>query len=484
MYEKNKSGIYLKIRFKFAETTGKLSKPVVKLGRGAGKSFPGFLFLKLGSYSSLKELAKKPSIGTIMITGTNGKTTTTKFTSMLLERDANISYNFESNTLNAIVTGLLADKIDLGIFEYGIRDILHAIPDTVCELVNPVGVVYTNISREHSQVAGAKNPFKDYFRAKQLLSLPMKRGVIICNADDPRTAYIGKEKESDVHVTYYGFDLDLEDRIPLTDNVLCPACGNNLIYSKYYMNHRGFYSCKCGFSRPEPDIKITKLVRSPYKWNVTIEGSLYNYSTDTDVSVNSTLDLPPFGIHNVYNVVCAVTNYISFTPCPENVEKTIQMTFKNMDMSILPPGRFEIFKILDKLVGIGQGDNGDAMRANMQFMENYVDKDFEIIYTAPDEGEEEIFEDHINSIKTGTPQKIYVIPGRKSIEAAQNYYKEIKKSFKAEFYPVLYDEMNKKIDTIIELILNSDAKYMLVSGCGPEEYMWKQLKERCKSIVN
>jgi hypothetical protein len=40
----------------------------------------------------------------------------------------------------------------------------------------------------------------------------MKNGIIFCNADDPRTAYIGQEKEADTLVTYYGFDIDLVDK--------------------------------------------------------------------------------------------------------------------------------------------------------------------------------------------------------------------------------------------------------------------------------
>ena len=35
--------------------------------------------------------------------------------------------------------------------------------------MDPVGVVYTNVSREHSQVAGVKNPFQEYLKAPVLL---------------------------------------------------------------------------------------------------------------------------------------------------------------------------------------------------------------------------------------------------------------------------------------------------------------------------
>ena len=44
----------------------------------------------------------------------------------------------------------------------------------------------------------------------------MKKGIVISNADDPRTAYIGKSKEEDVGVSYYGLDIDMEDKTPIT----------------------------------------------------------------------------------------------------------------------------------------------------------------------------------------------------------------------------------------------------------------------------
>ena len=175
-------GLSGKIRCKTAKISGKLAKKLVKAGKGMGKSFPGYLFLQIGSNECLRELAKVPSVGSIIVTGTNGKTTTTKLISLLLENDAPISYNYDSNTLNAITTGLLSDNIDFGVFEYGIRDIEHAFPDEVCKLVAPIGVVYTNVSREHSLVAGVSNPFNKYLKAKELLCTPMKSGIVICNA--------------------------------------------------------------------------------------------------------------------------------------------------------------------------------------------------------------------------------------------------------------------------------------------------------------
>lgn len=172
------------LRYNFAKFMGKMAAIGASYGSGMGKSFPGWLFFKFGTYESLNDLANELAIGSILITGTNGKTTTTVLTTKLLSNDIDIDYSFESNTINAIATGLLKGSADLGVFEYGIRDLTHGIPDTVQRLVNPVGVVYTTISREHTQIKGIKNPFNDYYKAKSLLSENMNKGVIITNADD------------------------------------------------------------------------------------------------------------------------------------------------------------------------------------------------------------------------------------------------------------------------------------------------------------
>lgn len=480
-------GLSQNIRCITAHLVGRSSKYLIKLGSGMGKSFPGHIYLRIGGLGCVNRLSKNLDIGSIIITGTNGKTTTTRITILLLANDTNIVYNYESNTINAIVTGLLNGKADLGVFEYGIRDVKHAIPDTVSRAVEPVGVVYTNVSREHSRVSGVKNPFKEYLHAKQLLSTPMKRGVVVANADDPRTTYIGKGKEEDVKVNYYGLDLDLEDKTPLTGDVFCPICNEELTYTKRYLNHRGIYTCSCGFSRPEPDLKLIHLDAGKDRWKVNLEGNVYNYSTDKVVKVDVPVDLPAFGVHNLYNLLCAAMTYVTFTPHPERIKKTVQDICASLDLSILPPGRFEIFKIegeSDKTVGMGQGDNGDALKANIQFMQAYTGADIAgqtaFIYTTPDEGEEEIFEDHLSSLISFNPSMVHVVPGRESVEAARGYYEIIKEKLPADFYPLSHKDMDKRISKIKELVQESPYKYVVVSGCGPEQYMWGNLKNSCK----
>ncbi len=73
------------LMYNLAKGMGKLGSKVVGLKGGMGKSFPGWLFLKVGTYEGLNNLSKEPEIGSIILTGTNGKTTTTTMLIKLLK---------------------------------------------------------------------------------------------------------------------------------------------------------------------------------------------------------------------------------------------------------------------------------------------------------------------------------------------------------------------------------------------------------------
>ena len=469
------------IKFNIAKLSGKVAYHLAKHGPGSGGTYPGYIFKKIGGPESIQKIASDLNTGSVLVNGTNGKTTTTTLLIKLMSNDVQIRSSYENNTLNAIVTAILNQEGDLGIFEYGIRDAAHGIPNTVQKLINPIGVVYTTISREHIQVAGVKNPFNSYYNAKKLLSEGMQEGVVVTNCDDPRTAFIGLNKEKDVKVNYYGIATDVIEDIG-DKSVECPKCGRLLDYSHFYLNHRGIYACECGFKRPEPNVKLTDIEFSSSSWDLTIEGELFNYVVSENIKFNLKLNVPPFGLHNIYNTLASITAYATFTPKVENIETTAKKVFNNLDMSFIPTGRFEVVDIGDKLVGLGQGDNGDALKINTMFMKLYLDGPLEFIYTTPDEYEDEIFEDHYEIIKSMNPGHVIVLPGRKSIKKAEEYYNIIKKDYPdADFYPLGYDEMKMKIEKLHELAINSDYEYVIMSGCGEEQAMWGEIK---KKIIN
>ena len=103
-------------------------------------------------------------------------------------------------------------------------------------------------------------------------------------------------------------------------------------------------------------------------------------------------------------------------------------------------------------------------------MNQFIDGPLEFIYTTPDVDEEEIFEDHFKVIKAMNPAHVIVVPGRESIEKAEEYYNIIKEEYPdAEFYPLSYEEMTKRI---------TDYDYVIMTGCGEEQAMWESIKQK------
>ena len=462
-----------------AKFSGKVTTALSKFSPGQGKSMPGYVFYRVGGNDAVSEIANDLDLGSVILTGTNGKTTTTTLLSKLMSKDVNIRLSLENNTINALITAIINQKGDMGIFEYGIRNKKYGIPDTVQKLVNPIGVVYTTISQEHTVVNGVENPFEEYWEAKYLLSKNMNHGVLVVNCDDPNTAAIGLNKEKDIPVNYFGFDVDLED----FDNrdVKCPKCGKNLEYSKKFLGHRGIYSCSCGFKRPEPDVRLTDFKLNDDNWEITIVGDVYNHFASKNVQFKTNLIVPPFGAHNIYNTLASITAYVSYTPKLDNFQYNIEELFNNLDMSIIPPGRFEIIPVNNKKIGIGQGDNGDAFRMNARLIGLYREGPLELIYTTPDTLEDDIFNDHLYVIKKLNPEHIIVTPGRKSVEKAEEYYNIIKKEFSdAEFVPIEYDDMDERISRVTDIALNSDYDCVMISGCGEEIAFWQTIKDNLK----
>lgn len=169
-----------------------------------------------------------------------------------------------------------------------------------------------------------------------------------------------------------------------------------------------------------------------------------------------------------------------YSETPDEINEKLASYYNNLTFNILPPGRFEIIDYQNKKVGLGQGDNGDALNANANlFLQEIKSKPYEFIYSTPDVNEEEIFKDHLEVIKNHNPDFITVIPGRVSVDIARNYYEQMKKEgLNCTFYPIEYD-FEKRINEIIKLTQKSEYN-VLITGCGEEQAVWDDVKNKLK----
>lgn len=279
------------MRVTLATLAGRAAGTASRLtGRGA-TSLPGLVGLKVDP--SLIEKRARRLAGSVVVTGTNGKTTTSRFIGSLLTADGRplIHNQSGSNLLRGLAASLLHHRIKPG--TWGLFEVDEATMPEACRRLQPSVVVVTNLFRDQLDRYGELKRSADYLRTG--LQLLPKETTIILNADDPLVASLAKGLPQ--RVLFYG----IEDtkiggtELPHAADSLSTATGELLKYTRVYVGHLGHYAAK-GVKRPKPDVAAT---------SIKLEGlasTAFKLTSPTGTQ-NISLGLP--GLYNVYNALAA-----------------------------------------------------------------------------------------------------------------------------------------------------------------------------------
>jgi lipid II isoglutaminyl synthase (glutamine-hydrolysing) len=286
----------LKPKLALARAVGVVSR---LRGRG-GTSLPGKLLVRMDS-SAIGALAARLPRGSVVVSATNGKTTTAGMAASVL-RCAGISLVHNqagANMAGGIASTLLAaaGRHDTIAGELGLFEVDELWLDRLAAQLHPRVVVLGNLFRDQLDRYGELDTIAERWAGAVSDSGPAAQARLVCNADDPLVADLGRERAD---VVYYGVDDDslaLEGMAHAADTKHCRRCGAPYTFDAVYLGHLGHYHCpSCGQRRPSP----TVLARS-----VTLEGvrsARFQLSTPAgDAEVK--LALP--GLYNVYNALAA-----------------------------------------------------------------------------------------------------------------------------------------------------------------------------------
>ncbi|MEO0213045.1 MAG: MurT ligase domain-containing protein [candidate division WOR-3 bacterium] len=272
---------------------GKFIKDIIKFLRlGDGSTFAGKFILSLDKNFLKKALSKLDLY--ILITGTNGKTTTSNLTSHCLSKKYNITNNKTgSNLIYGIATSFFENIGNIGVFEV---DEFHI--NKVIKYREPDIIAITNLFRDqldrYTEVNKIKTLWKEHFKY-------LKNTKFVINSDDPSLAFIFK----DFNTYFYGLNLSysrLNNIENASDSHYCPNCRIPLSYKKIYYSHLGNYECsKCGFKNPENYIQVDDIKTYGLRGMELKIGQNYYF-----VNVQ--------GFYNAYNVLCSllICNLLNF----------------------------------------------------------------------------------------------------------------------------------------------------------------------------
>ena len=228
-----------------------LAKAAQVMNLGHGSTWPGHLALKINKHF-VQQLIQTTKMKTILVAGTNGKTTTSSLIKCALENNGKKVIQNESgaNLLNGIASTLLLHATIRGnlAYDYAIFEVdENALPKVLTEM-QPDYLVLLNLFRDQLDRYGEVNTIvANWKRAIEKLS---KKTTLILNADDPQVASLG-EKQTTVYFGLQPSQFSTKSIEHAADSVFCPNCNKKLTFTHVAFSHLGDWKCNtCGLKRP------------------------------------------------------------------------------------------------------------------------------------------------------------------------------------------------------------------------------------------
>ncbi|GIW00210.1 Mur ligase family protein [Roseiflexus sp.] len=317
------------IRLLLAVAAGKSTGVASRvLRRGGGTTLPGVVARRIDPLA-LRKLAAALPQGVVLVSGTNGKTTTTRMIAATLADDgrAPLHNRAGANLISGVTATALAgvsfdgrSPARIGLFETDEA----AFPGIAAE-TTPRLVVLHNLFRDQLDRYGEVDTVAKEWRSA-LERLPATTTVLL-NADDPAVAALGEGLSA--RVRFYG----LNDRrhasgaaAQIGDARFCRRCGAPYRYTALFYAHVGHYRCdRCSAARPTPDYALERL---------DLHGVEESMLCLTFPGGAMELHLPLPGLYNAINALAAIAACLELgVPAPR-----IRATLEHFDAAF---GRIE-----------------------------------------------------------------------------------------------------------------------------------------------
>src|SRR5918994_3906906 len=238
-----------------ARAVGSLSR---RSGRGGGTTLPGRLLVGLAP-DAIERLASRLEQGSIVVSSTNGKTTTAGMIAAILQAAGRepVHNRAGSNMHWGVATALLEQSGEEGLFELD-----EAWLPRVAPQLRPRLLVLGNLFRDQLDRYGELERVADEW-AELVASLDDVE-LALC-ADDPLIADLGRDRDLNRRpgVTYFGIE-DVSVALPelqhAHDAKHCRRCGAPYSYDRAFVGHLGHYTCPdCDADRPRPEVAATRI---------------------------------------------------------------------------------------------------------------------------------------------------------------------------------------------------------------------------------
>ncbi len=304
-----------------------LTKTILK----GGTTFPGRVALKLDN-NILSKVSKGYKV--ILVTGTNGKTTTTSMIyNILKEKGLNvITNNTGANLFPGIVTTFVGHYKffnNKGEDKYAVIEVDEANLKYITKYLTPEIITVTNLFRDQLDRYG--EVYTTLTKILEGITLVPETKLVL-NGDE---SLLGKLDVKNPCI-FYGFKTAINENKTIdvnADSKFCKFCKTPYSYNFVTYNHLGDYYCTgCGYTHPQIKYGVDKIIE------LTAESSTVKFG-DTEIFLGQS------GVYNIYNALCAyaITKELNVD------DATIKKSLESQSSSF---GRQEIINIDDKEVKI------------------------------------------------------------------------------------------------------------------------------------
>ena len=260
---------------------------------GRGGSLPGSIALKLDK-DFIKRF-KMPEI-VILVTGTNGKTTTSNLIAESLRASGlKVINNHRGDNLNVGIATLLATNADANYVIHADAVVIEVDELTLYrqfDHLHPSHLVVTNFFRDQLDRAGEMETI-----IRKIMAVTKNfTGTLILNGDDPNVLRLkdNAEKAKTLLFSVGKNEESLLETNEASEGKFCPRCGNRLHYDYYQYSHIGRFNCpKDHYGEIAPDIFVEKVDKE--------KGTFIVNNTEFHSFINAL-----YAIYNCASVLCVM----------------------------------------------------------------------------------------------------------------------------------------------------------------------------------
>jgi UDP-N-acetylmuramyl tripeptide synthase len=314
---------------------------------GRGGSMPGSVGAKIDP-NILSKL--KFSGPVVLVTGTNGKTSTANMITDLFEKAGyrTISNRKGDNLKAGILTTLLthanlkgevnADAVVLEVDELNIRHVLPYIPVSALVVNNFFRDQLDRAKEMETVIESIENVLGGYDQ------------TLILNGNDPNVVRLAY-KSPKASALYFGMDENAYSKkqtSEASEGKFCPICSTRIEYDYYQYSHIGSFHCpNCGFKTPELDVCLKEpnldegtFIYNDQTYKNPYEGMYSMYNCAAVFAVAKRFDIPADTAREVF----------AHAPVPAGRNERFLKGEQSIILNLVknPTGANEVMKVIEK----------------------------------------------------------------------------------------------------------------------------------------